>query len=297
MIAPIILGGALAAGHYLSSAGSVGHLAAASVSGPNSAAPSGADATSSGSAADSHRLWQTRSRTVTLAAAGAGRLRRRLARHPRGNPRLAGTLAARGTEPHRTVLPRRPGASYGRNRGSSAATGVPHRTVTSAPGSGDVQPPGGAQPPRGAAPRPGGRAQTPAAGLPQGAAAAAAGGTPLAAAEPTGNAAPSAGQQPAATSTAPAAPAPPPASPSPVTVREVVAVAIPDPAASVTLSVPTRWTIEAVDAAGIAATGCTGLHTTTVRCLNLGSAGRSPCRCRAAEPRERVAVGHRPHGD
>jgi hypothetical protein len=38
----------------------------------------------------------------------------------------------------------------------------------------------------------------------------------------------------------------------------------------VTLSVPTRWTIEAVDAAGIAVTGCTGLHTTTVRCLNLG---------------------------
>jgi len=38
----------------------------------------------------------------------------------------------------------------------------------------------------------------------------------------------------------------------------------------VTLSVPTRWTIEAVDAAGIAVTGCTGLHTTTVRCLKLG---------------------------
>jgi len=34
--------------------------------------------------------------------------------------------------------------------------------------------------------------------------------------------------------------------------------------------VPTQWTIEAVDAAGIAVTGCTGLHTTTVHCLNLG---------------------------
>jgi hypothetical protein len=55
-----------------------------------------------------------------------------------------------------------------------------------------------------------------------------------------------------------------------VTVRETVAVAIPNPAASVTLSVPTRWTIEAVEAAGIAVTGCTGLHTTTVHCLNLG---------------------------
>ena len=270
VIAPIILGGALAAGHYLSSAGSVGHLAAASVSGPNSAAPSGADATSSGSAADSHRLWQTRSRTVTLAAAGAAAA-------------IAALLVILGVihgspehSPHAAPNPTAPsspgarGPVTGGSVGSSAATGVPHRTVTSAPGSGDVQPPGGAQPPRGAAPRPGGTAQTPAAGLPQGAAAAAAGGTPLAAAEPTGNAAPSAGQQPAATSTAPAAPAPPPASPSPVTVREVVAVAIPNPAASVTLSVPTRWTIEAVDAAGIAVTGCTGLHTTTVRCLNLG---------------------------
>jgi hypothetical protein len=55
-----------------------------------------------------------------------------------------------------------------------------------------------------------------------------------------------------------------------VTVRETVAVAIPDPAASVTLSVPARWTIEEVEAAGIAVTGCTGLHTTTVRCLNVG---------------------------
>src|SRR5439155_18660063 len=77
---------------------------------------------------------------------------------------------------------------------------------------------------------------------------------------------------------------------SPVTVREVVDVAIPDPAASVTLSVPTRWTIEAVDAAGIAVTGCTGLHTTTVRCLNLGVGGRSRCRCRASERQARCST-------
>jgi hypothetical protein len=173
--------------------------------------------------------------------------------HAAPNPTASSSLGARGP-------------ITGGSGGASAATGRPHGTVTSAPGSG-----GAAPRPGGAAPRLGGAAQTPAAGLSQGVAAAAAGGTPLAAAGPAGNAAPSAGQQPAATSTAPAAaPAPPPASPSPVTVREVVAVAIPDPAASVTMVAPTQWTIEAVDAAGIAVTGCTGLHATTVHCLNLG---------------------------
>jgi RNA polymerase sigma factor (sigma-70 family) len=270
VIAPVILGGALAAGHYLSSAGSVGHATAASGSGPNSAAPSGADATSSGSATDSHRLWQTRSRTVTLAVAGAAAAIAALVvilgvLH--GSPKQSPHAAPNPTAPS---SPGARGPITGGSVGASAATGVPHPSGTSAPGSGDVQPPGGAQPPRGAAPRPGGTAQTPAAGLPQGVAAAAAGGTPLSAAGPAGNAAPSAGQQPAATSTAPAGPAPPPANPSPATVREAVTVAIPDPAASVTMLVPTQWTIEAVDAAGIAVTGCTGLHTTTVRCLNLG---------------------------
>jgi hypothetical protein len=272
VIAPVVLGGALAAGHYLSSAGSVGQATAASGSGPNSAAPSGADAKSSGSAAGSHRLWHGGSKTATLAVAGAAAVIAALVvilgvilgppKHsPRAapNPTASSSLGARG--------PITSGSG-----GASIATSSPHGTVTSAPGSGGAAPrPGGAAPrPGGAVPPPGGAAQTPAAGLSQGVAAAAAGGTPLAAAGPAGNAAPSAGQQPAATSTAPPAPAPPPASPSPVTVREVVAVAIPDPAASVTLSVPTRWTIEAVDAAGIAVTGCTGLHTTTVRCLNLG---------------------------
>jgi len=273
VIAPVILGGALAAGHYLSSAGSVGHATAASGSGPNSAAPSGADARSSGSAAGSHRLWHGGSKTATLAVAGAAAVIAGLVvilgvilgppKHsPRAapNPTASSSLSARGP-------------ITGGSGGAPIATSSPHGTVTSAPGSGGAAPRpggGGAQPPRGAVPRPGGIARTPAAGLPQGVAAAAAGGTPLAAAGPAGNAPPSAGQQPAATSTAPAAPAPPPASPSPVTVREVVAVAIPDPAASVTMVVPTQWTIEAVDAAGIAVTGCTGLHTTTVRCLNLG---------------------------
>src|SRR6185437_4564607 len=233
VIAPVILGGALAAGHYLSSAGSVGHATEASGSGPNSAAPSGADAKSSGSAAGSHRLWHGGSKTATLAVAGAAAVIAALVvilgvilgppKHsPRAapNPTASSSLGARGP-------------ITGGSGGASVATSSPHGTVTSAPGSGGAAPrPGGAAPrPGGAAPRPGGAvpppggaAQTPAAGLSQGVAAAAAGGTPLAAAGPAGNAAPSAGQQPAATSTAPAAPAPPPASPSPVTVREVVAV-------------------------------------------------------------------------
>ena len=272
VIAPIILGGALAAGHYLSSAGSVGHVAAAGVSGPNCGAPSGAEAKSSVSAAGGHRLWHGGSKTATLAIAGAAAVIAALVvilgvihGPPKHSPRAA-------PNPTASSSLGAPGPITGGSGGPSVAASIPHGTVTSAPGSGGAAPrPGGAagrpggtvQRPGGAVPQPGGTAQAPAAGLPQGAAAAAAGGTPLAAAGPAGNAAPSAGQQPAATSTAPA-------SPSPVTVREVVAVAIPDPAASVTLSVPTRWTIEAVDAAGIAVTGCTGLHTTTVRCLNLG---------------------------
>jgi RNA polymerase sigma factor (sigma-70 family) len=273
VIAPVILGGALAAGHYLPSAGSVGHVAAAGVSGPNSGAPSDAEAKSSGSAAGGHRLWHGGSKTATLAVAGAAAVIAALVvilgvihGPPKHSPRAA-------PNPTASSSLGAPGPITGGSGGPSVATSIPHGTVvTSAPGSGGAAPrPGGAAArPGGTVPQPGGTAQAPAAGLSQGAAAAAAGGTPLVAAAPAANPAPPAGQQPAATSTAPAAAAPPPASPSPVTVREVVDVAIPDPAASVTLSVPTRWTIEAVDAAGIAVTGCTGLHTTTVRCLNLG---------------------------
>jgi RNA polymerase sigma factor (sigma-70 family) len=280
VIGPIILGGALAAGHYLSAAGSLGHAAAAGVSTPDSAPSSGAEAMSSGgSTTGSHRSWHASSKTMRLAAVGAaasiaallvilGVIHGSPKRAPRAapNPIASSSLGSQGP-------------ITGGSGGASVGSSVPHGTVTSAPGPGGATPrPGGPTPrpgdaaarPGGTAPRPGTAAQAPATESPQGPAAAAAGGTPLTAARPAANAAPPATQQPATTSTAPAATAAAPATPVPETVREAVAVAIPDPAASVTLSVPTGWTIEAVDAAGIAVTGCTGLHTATVHCLNLG---------------------------
>jgi RNA polymerase sigma factor (sigma-70 family) len=261
-IAPVILGGALAAGHYLSSAGSAGQAAAFGVSPIGRGGPGGAGAKSGALPAGSRRFWPSRSKTVTLAVVAAAAV-------------IAALLVILGVirgspnqSPHAAPNPPTASSSQGA-RGpvttgsgeSSVASSTPDGTVASAPGSRGAPPAGGAPPP--------GRAQRPAAGLPQGPVAAA-GGTRPAAAGPTANAGSAAGQQSPATSAAPAAAVSPQPSPSPVTVREAVSVAIPDPAASVTLSVPTRWTIEAVDAAGIAVTGCTGLHTTTVHCLNLG---------------------------
>jgi RNA polymerase sigma factor (sigma-70 family) len=261
-IAPVILGGALAAGHYLSSAGSAGQAAAFGVSPIASGGPDGAGAKSGALPAGSRRFWPSRSKTVTLAVVAAAAVIAALLV-------ILGVIRGSPNEsPH--AAPNAPTASSSQGaRGlvttgsgeSSVASSTSDGTVASAPGSRGAPPAGGAPPP--------GRAQRPAAGLPQGPVAAA-GGTRPAAAGPTANAGPAAGQQSPATSPAPAAAVSPQPSPSPVTVREAVSVAIPDPAASVTLSVPTRWTIEAVDAAGIAVTGCTGLHTTAVHCLNLG---------------------------
>ena len=266
VIAPVILGGALAAGHYLSSASSAAHAAGFGVSPPSSGAPSGAEAKSNASPASGHRSWHSRSTMVTSAAVGAAALLAALLV-------IIGITRAPNHSPHAAPNPTAsasPGASGGMRTGSGGSAVTPrtgHGTVTPAPGSGAIQPPVSASPSRGAPVRSG--APRAAAGLPQGAAIAA-GETRLAAAGPAANAVPPAGQSPATTSTAPAATVPAPATPAPETVREAVAVAIPDPAASVTLSVPTAWTIDAVDAAGIAVTGCTGLHTTTVHCLNLG---------------------------
>ena len=285
-IAPVILGGGLAAGHYLSSAGSAGQAAAFGVSPIGSGGPGGAGAKSGALPAGSRRFWPSRSKTVTLAVVAAaavivallvilGIIRGSPNQSPRAAPNPPTALSSQGA----------PGPITTGSGGSSVASSTPHGTITSAPGSGGVRPPGGAPLPGGVqlpggASLPGG-VQRPAAGLPRGTAAAAGGTRPAPAGPAASAGAPAgqqpaatstapAGQQPAATSTAPAAAVSPPASPSPATIRETVAVAIPDPAASVTLSVPTRWTIEAVDAAGIAVTGCTGLHTTTVHCLNLG---------------------------
>jgi hypothetical protein len=267
-IAPVILGGALAAGHYLSSTGSAGHAAAFGVSPIGSGgAPGGAGAKSGASPAGSQRFWPSRSKSVTLAVVAAAAVIAALLvilGVIRGAPNQSPHAA-----PNPSTAPSSQGAHGPITTGSgesSVASSTPDGTVASAPASRGAPPAGGAPPP--------GRAQRPAAGLPQGAVAPG-GGTRPAAAGPAANAAPPAAQQSPVTSAAPAgaapaAAAPPQPSPSPVTVREAVAVAIPDPAASVTLTVPTRWTIEAVDAAGIAVTGCTGLHTTTVHCLNLG---------------------------
>ena len=262
-IAPVILGGGLAAGHYLSSAGSAGQAAAFGVSPIGSGGPGGAGAKSGALPAGSRRFWPSRSKTVTLAVVAAAAVIVALLvilGIIRGSPNQS---------PHAAPNPSTASSSQGA-RGpvttgsgeSPVASSTPDGTVASASGSRGAPPADGAPPP--------GRAQRPAAGLPQGAVAAA-GGTRPAAAGPAANAAPPAGQQsPAPSAAPPAAEVSPQPGPSPVTVREAVAVAIPDPAASVTLSVPTRWTIEAIDAAGIAVTGCTGMHTTTVHCLNLG---------------------------
>jgi RNA polymerase sigma factor (sigma-70 family) len=259
VIAPIILGGALAAGHYFSSGSSAADAASLGVDANGKPAPGHPGTESSAPPGRSHRFWPSGSKTaIWIAAAIAALIAAVLvviAVIP-GSPKRSQQAAPNATA---SVS----GSALGLGaRGSGGSTSGPgNATVTSAPGTGGGQASGGA-------PLPGAAGRPTAAASPGSTAAAGPTGPPAGGHAAT--AIPPAGQQPTAPSPVPAAPAPAPSSAPPVTVRETVAVAIPDPAASVTLSVPVRWTIEEVEAAGIAVTGCTGLHTTTVRCLNVG---------------------------
>ena len=117
-IAPVILGGALAAGHYLSSAGSAGHAAAFGVSPIGSGGAPGGAGAKSGDVA--RRQPAILAEQIQERDAGCRRRRRGdrcVARHTRRHPRRAEPIAARGTEPlHGTVLPGRAWAHHDRIR-------------------------------------------------------------------------------------------------------------------------------------------------------------------------------------
>jgi RNA polymerase sigma factor (sigma-70 family) len=265
VIAPLILGGAVVAHEYLPAA--------------SAAAAGGAGSVAAGQPPSRPRSSQVK--TIAAAAATIAALITAVlvilavTHGPNGSGRN-GAAAPASVSPG-TTAPSGPAAS-GSGR-PTARSSVPNRATgpngtgranPGAPGSGQVAAsPGAGRTPAGGPPAAG----QPAGGQPAGGQPAGgqpAGGQP-AGGQPAGGgpaATAPAGGPPAATTAA--APPPAPAPPPPTRTTETVSVTVPNPAASVSLSVPAGWTIQAVTAAGIAVNGCTGLNTTTVRCLQVG---------------------------